>query len=153
MLPHKLPNHVRLRIFRHSKIFKKILKLMKINRSSQSSSQNVNFKNSTRKMRKNRCQKLLFLSSFNWRLQFFQNIFSKIISANRFVIITQPIFLQTRVFFDISYNFWHYTSYRFSNFSSKFKVIQLRSSSRFNGFVYAVFCMLGLGQSFSLESF
>ena len=52
-------------------------------------------------------------------------------------------------------NFWIFsvTSKSFSNNDGYINPVNSAKSTKFNGFVLALFCILGLGQKLSLESF
>ena len=52
-------------------------------------------------------------------------------------------------------NFWTFsvTSKYFSNHDENIKQVSCVKSSKFNGFVLALFCILGLGQNLTLENF
>ena len=52
-------------------------------------------------------------------------------------------------------NFWTFsvTSKHFSNHDENIKHINCVKSSKFNGFVLAIFCILGLGQNLTSENF
>ena len=67
------------------------------------SSRILNFGNSSQNSRKSRNQ-FFFLSSFTWFLYFVPNILPRIVSANKILVVTWRILLQTLIF-------WHFVYY------------------------------------------
>ena len=116
--------------------------------SAQSSFQKLNVDNSCQKTRKIRYYIFEVLPNFIVSLYFVPNILSRIVWANKFFsrnLAQSPSHL----------NFWKIsvTSKHFSNHDKNIKQVSCVKSSKFNGFVLALFCIPGLGQNLTLENF
>ena len=111
--------------------------------SAQSSFQKLNIDNSCQKHAKlditflKSCPILLFL-------YFVPSILARVVWGNKFLAQSPP-----------HLNFWMFSvsSEHFSNHDPNIKQVICVKSSKFNGFVLALFCILGLGQSLTLENF
>ena len=120
--------------------------LVEMQPNAQSSFQKLNVVNSCQKICKIRYYIFEVLPNFIVLLYSVPNILSRITWANIFGrgLAQSPSHL----------NFWTFsiTSKHFSNHDKTIKQVSYVKSYKFNSFVLALFCILGLGQSLTLEN-
>ena len=95
-LPHELPNDIRLRILGNKKILGKS--------QAQSPLQKLKPGNSRQKTRKSIYQTFLVLTSFTEFLYFVLNILSRIVWANKVLVLARPSLLQSLIFWHFLYH-------------------------------------------------
>ena len=120
---------------------------VKTHPSAQFFFQKLNVDNSCQKTRKVWYYIFEFLSSFNVLLKFVPNILASIIWRKKFFSHNLAQSLS-------HLNFWivPVISKHFSNHDVNIKQVRSVESSKFNGFVLELFCILGWGQNLHLEN-
>ena len=121
---------------------------VKMEPSAQSSFQKLNVDNSCQKTRKIRYYIFEVLSNFTIFLYFVPNILDRIVRGNKFFasnLARSPSHLNLWIF--------SLSSKDFSFHDVNMKQVDCVKSSKFNSFVLALFCILGLGQNLTLETF
>ena len=89
-LPYKLPNNLRLEILGNLEISAKSQNVRELKPSAQSSSQNENFVNTSKKFPKNRNLTFSLVHYFTWNLKFILNILSMTTSETTFFASNLP---------------------------------------------------------------
>ena len=147
-LPHELSNNLRVRILGNQEILAKYQMWGETQPSAQSSFQKQNLDNSSQKICKNRFYFFEVLSNFTVFLQFVRNILASIVWGNIFFGWNLAQFPS-----HMNYSIFSLTSKHFSNHDVNINQSSSVKSSKFNGFVLALFCILSLGQNLTLENF
>ena len=115
-LPHELPNELRHRILGNKEILGKCQ--IWVQTSAQSPFQKLNFGNSIQKTLKSRYQTFIVLPSFTGFLYFVPSFLSRIVWANKILVLIRPSPLQISIF-------WHFIYHQsiYSNFKVNIKQV------------------------------
>ena len=105
-LPHKLPYDLKLSILGNLKISRKSQNFINSQPSTQSSSQNKNFVNTSKSLLKNRNWTVLVVAFFTWTLKFVSNILSMIVASQNFHFSKQRIYLYSHSRRITLHQFW-----------------------------------------------
>ena len=105
-LPHKLPYDLKLSILGNLKISRKSQNFINSQPSTQSSSQNKNFVNTSKSLLKNRNWTVLVVAFFTWTLRFVSNILSMIVASQNCHFREQRIYLYSHSGMITLHQFW-----------------------------------------------
>ena len=138
-LPYEFPNDLRLKILENYELLEKCQMRGQTQPSTQFSFHKLNIDNSCKKHAK---LDIIFLKSLCGKY-FVQDCLSKQIFGSN--LARSPSHLNLLII--------SVTSKHFSDHDQNIKQVSCVKSSKFNGFMLELFCILGLGQNLTLENF
>ena len=147
-LLHNLQNDLRLGIFANWEKLENCQIRVETQGSAHSSSKIINVDNICEKSRKIRYYIFELLSRFTGFFYFLGNVFPRIVWRNKFLAVSWPSLFHTW----ISEYFPELQSVSPVTMKIK-KQVSYTKSSKFNGFMLALFCILGVGQNSTLKNF